>query len=352
MGDHVDNRHKIIAALSVMHEGENASSLLNFMSDEDADVIVNLVEKFKESSDCKESMNKYIMHILSSEKFSSLSEVHPAWILEKLKDEPPRMIGLILRFLPSIHVKYILKNLPPMLEKQIPSMLESFSVDPGVLDIIRKKFESNFVPMRISRDVDTLGFDHLYYLKEFELDALFTEFGLTELAIALTGMSSKILKMVYNRLDIRDAKRLKDRIQNLPKVSPNFHKESRHVLLKIDQERVGAKKLLKAIGFLAFAKALDHENTELVPMIMQKLEPKDAYLLKRYVDESKIKPSTITKESRRRLFLETAGVLAREGRIDSAWSGLAPDEVLADSDETVIPDYLKAESTYSVHQLA
>jgi len=326
MDAQTNNRQRIVAAMSVLEDGQNAADLKDFMSEDDAGVHTDLVGSYSSEADCEYTMKRIVKHLVSAERFSSLADVHPAWILEKLRDEPPRVIGIILRFLPSQHVRYILKNLPPILCKQVPNMVESFSVPPAILNVIRSKFEKHFVPMRISRAIDRLGFENLYYLKEAELNTLFLDVGLTELAIALSGMSSRVLRIIYNRLDIKDAKRLKAMIDEIsPDISPELFRQARANLLQIETERVGPKQLLKIIGMCAFADAVDGGHEELVRMVQQRLDPKDGYLLKRYVDEKRVRPSNISSEERRQMILDTVVLLAQEGRIDSAWGDMDDD---------------------------
>lgn len=353
MDAHSNNRHRIVAALSVLNDGEGAAKLATFMSQGDGDIHASLVKEYTGGGDVEYQMRRTIKQIVSSDKFSSLFEVHPAWILEHLRYEQPRIIGIILRFLPSQHVRYILKNLPPMLCEQVPNMVESFSVSPDVLKVIQRKFEGHFLPMRISRSIDRPGFENLYYLKEQELEALFIELGLMELAIALSTMSSKVLRVIYNRLDIKDAKRLQAKINALPSdLSLLLLRHARSSLLHIELERVGPKQLLKIIGLGAFADAMGKDHDDLVRMIQQRLDPRDGYLLKRYVDERRVRPSAVSQEERQGMILDVVALLAREGRIDGAWSGLSSDEGFkAEAGESASAESWD-EETSTLHQLA
>lgn len=351
MDKRICNRQRIVAALAVMDDGETAADLLGFMSNPDMDACKPLVEAYSNEADPESAMNRIVKHLMSAEKFSSLSEVHPAWLLEHLRVETPRIVGIILRFLPSKHVRFLLKNLPPMMCEQIPKMIESFSVPPDILDVVRRKFEKNFIPMRTSRDIERPSFENIYYLREHELCELFCDLGLTEMAIALSVTSSKVLKIIYNRLDVKDAKRLKGRIRALSGISPTFFRQARSKLLQIEGEAMGPKQFLKALGLSAFAEAAADGCGEVVRMIQQKLDPSDGYLLKRFVDERRMRPSPISQSDRQEMVLKAIAMLAREGRIDGSWQRFWPSyEVVPDTTEPHLP--AAEDETNTAHQLA
>ncbi len=351
--DHgLNNRQRIVAAMSVLGDGEEAAALAHFMCEGDASAHATLVGRYSREKDRELAMKRMVKNLTSLDSFSSLAEIHPAWILEKLKEEPPRIIGIILRFLPSNHVRYILKNLSPIICKQVPNMVESFSVHPDVLDTIRRKFEGNFLPMRISRLIGNPGFENLYYLKESELEDLFVELGLTELAIALSEMSPNVLKIIYNRLDIKEAKKLKARIDALPpEVAPEFVRQAKATFMKLESERVGSKQFLKTIGLGAFADAMDEDSVDLMRLILQRLDPKDGYKLKRLVDERRIRQNFVSSEQRREMVLGAVRFLAQEGRVDKVWLGEIEDGG-DDIEKRPTESDPWEEETKTLHQLA
>lgn len=316
-------RRRIVSALAVRRDGEAAGELLDYMSDRDRGPCGELIERFSAERDRELVLEQLIRQLVASERFSSLAEVHPAWILEYLKGEPPRVVGLILRSLPSNHVRFLLEHLPPMLRERMPNMVESFAVDPQVLEVIRKRFEKNFLPMRVSRQVRHPGFEHLYFLKTSELTELIREMGLFELAIALSGMSRKALHMIYNRLDLKDAKRLKMRIDGMSGISTELYRQARFNLLEIEGRHEGSVRMLKAVGLAAMASAAGHEHGEMIKLLMQKLEPQDGYLLKRFIDERKKRVNEAVAEQRQALVLGLVAELAAEGRIGHEWAAFS-----------------------------
>ena len=198
-------------------------------------------------------------------------------------------------------------------------MIDSFSVSPEVMDVVRKKIESHFIPMRISKSVEELGFENIYFLKDFELEELFCDLGLTEMATAFLKTSPKVMRVIYNRLSVKDAKKLQGRIRTLSDVTQDVYSQARSNMLRIDDESIGPKRLLKNLGLTVFAEAVDDSCGKLVRMIKQKLDPKAGYLLRRFVNERKTVPSAVSCKKRQDAILKTIAFLADVGRVDSDW---------------------------------
>jgi len=321
-------RRRIVAALAVRRDREAARELLDYMSERDRGSCEELISRFESEPDKDLVLEQLIRQLVASEKFSSLAEVHPAWVLEFLRGEPPRVVGLILRSLPSNHVRFLLEHLPPILRERIPNMVESFAVDPQILAVIRRRFEKNFLPMRISRQVRSPAFEHLYFLKGDELAELIRELGLLELAIAFAGMSKKALHMIYNRLDLKDARRLKNRIDELKvmSISTELYRQARFNLLEIEGRHEGSERMLKSVGLAALASAAGHEYDNMIRLLMQKLPPTDGYLLKRFIDERRKRTSEVVAGQRQDLVLAIISELAAGGRISRQWMSFSPDE--------------------------
>jgi hypothetical protein len=320
----VCNRERAVAAMALLDDEDGAGALLGFVSDGEAESIRSLIANYSRNSDVASEMTRLVRQLISSERFSTLAEVHPAWILEHLKGESPRIIGIILRLLPSKHVRYILKHIDPMVGSQIPNMVESFSVEPEILEIIRRRFERKFLPMRVSRSIIEPGFENLYFLKEYELEELFKEMGIAEMAVAFCGMPHSILHIIYNRLSVKEAKRLKAAIDEIDSVDPARHCEAKAIFMSIGGEGVGSENLLKTVGLAVLASAIGNDQLDMMKLLQQKLDPATAYLLKRFVDERRLRPGAVPIHAIRKRIVDTAIALAREGRIDEAWSGNVP----------------------------
>lgn len=320
MGSGSNNRYQVMAALAMIQNGSDAKDLSDYISERDKVQFLSLIDAYAKDRDGKTRAEKLLRQHAASERFSSLAEIHPAWILDKLKNESPRIIGIILRSLSSKHVRYILKNLSPMIRAQLPSLIESFSVSQPVMELIRQNFEKHFLPMRISHDRTQICFDKLYFLKSDDLRELVKDIGMTELAIALCGLSGKSTHAVLNRLDFKDAKRIQKRMKELSTISPWLFRQSRFTVLEVEASHIGPDKMFLRLGLAVLAEAIDEESVSLLPLIQQRLEPVDAYLFKRFYDECRARVTSDISGERQALIMNLVFSLAKDGKIDPLWA--------------------------------
>jgi flagellar motor switch protein FliG len=328
--------------------GDKASTLLDYMSEEDRTACEPLIKLYLAEENRDQAMDLLIRHMVAAEQFSSIAEVHPAWILEHLREEPPRVVGIILRYLPSKHLRFLLKNLPPHIRERIPGMVESFAVPGPILEVIRQRLERHFLHMRICRSEERFGFEHLSYLKAEELETLIRDLGICELAIVFSGLSGKAMRTVYNRLDIKEARRLQSRMKELSDVSPQLFRQARNALLEIEGEHLGPQRMLTRLGLAALASAVGQECERVIRLIQQKLSPHDGYLLKRLANEMKPRGDGGVATERRDIILGLVASLAREERIDSVWSRFESSDI---SSPAATPAVAK-EETQTAQQLA
>lgn len=322
-----DNRLRTVAALAILKNPANQACLADFAAGPDSEEIRKLAEVFLEDEECTSKMDVLLSQMIASEKFTSLAEIHPAWLLERLKNETPRVIGVILRSLPSKHVRYIVNELPPVLRAQIPNLVESFAVPAPVLKVILERFESHFLPMRSPRSVSNPGFENIYYLKGEELLEVAREAGINELAVAFGRMPNKALHVIYNRLALKDAKRLQKRVRGLQEVSYGFSQSARQNILAVEDGRIGADKMLLDLGIAALGSCLTDQEAGISDLVMQKMEPSLAYLLKRSIDEYRHRSSGSLIEERRASVIKIIVELSDEGKIDSSWKAFfLPDD--------------------------
>jgi len=310
--------------LAAIELGDNASDLLNFLNEDEVKTCKPEFESYLKinSGERETKLKEKINSLVASERWSGLAEIHPAWILEELKKESPKIIGIILRYLPSQHVRYLLENLPPTIRFALPNIIEAFSVPKPILDIIKQRFESRFIPLHLSRSIEKLNFNHLYYLKSNELELFFKDLGMQELATALHGISGKSLNFLLNRLSLKDAKRLQQRIKSFKNVSDDLKKQARYTVLEVEGEHLGPENLLIEIGLAAFAKSISSSSSDLPRLLGIKLPPKISYVLKRYVAEKSQKNQKETAYERQSIILSRISSLAKENVIDQSWGKL------------------------------
>lgn len=304
-----DIRKQIVAYLTAYFDGEGGERLAQFgPQGEEA----HLKEVFKELSSLSveerdEKITRRIKALRTSESGTGFSEVHPAWLVEALVTESPRVISIILRYLPSRHVRFILDNLPKRIKMELPKLIETFNVPTPILDVIKERFERKFAAVGVRGDIRS--FSEIHYLRRDELGTLFRDLGLNELAYALGSLDKENLQVLLNRLDVTDARSLSERMSNIGKPPASLLKDARYTILEAELANIDPKRLLPEVGVVSFAKAFEKEDIGMLPNLMQKLEPNTAYVLKRYVDRY-INTSSTAPE-RKQLVMARALALAK-----------------------------------------
>ena len=265
-------------------------------------------------------VQQFVRTIRSQEEFSGIAEIHPAWLLEPLKNESPRVIGVILRHIPSKHVRYILEHLPRRTVEQLPKLVESFFVPKEILSLIRRRFERHFLPLPCSRTLRKFEFSHLYYLRNEELDLLFRALGMAELAYSFAATSKKIVQVILNRFSVTDARHLLEQIKKYRDADPGRISEARYTVLELGGEKLGSELFLKELGIASLARGFTAGDDFLYQALRQKLDPAQSYLLKRYIDVQVQRGDVAQARLRQKWILGEVAVLSHQGRIDPLWA--------------------------------
>lgn len=309
--------------LALLEGQETALSLADHLSEGTAPVLKAIVGHY--SSDAapnseEKGLRWHLKTLAGQELFSGLDQIHPAWLLETLKKESPRVIGVILRHLPSRHVRYLLEHLPRHLVTRLPKLVEAFFVPSDILTAVRRRFESHFVPMPVSHQIESFAFEHLYYLKAEELEILFHELGLSELSLSFAGSPRRVLNVMLNRFNIREAKEILNRLKEFLTEPAWFFQDARYSVLELVGVGVGAQAFLAELGILALAKAFDRPQIALFETLKQKLAPERAYLLKRYLEEQWGAANPQTTGKRQDWVLEHLRRMSGKGMVDGVWA--------------------------------
>lgn len=310
---------RVIGLLALLEGKETALSLADYLSEQAAPDLKTIVEGYSEKSGGAEALRWRLKTCVSQESFSGLDQIHPAWLLETLKKESPRVIGVILRHLPSKHVRYLLEHLPRHLTARLPKLVEAFYVPSEILNEVRRRFESHFVPMPVSHQIESFSFEHLYYLKAEELEILFHELGLSELSLSFVGSPRRVLNVMLNRFNIREAKEILSRLKQFQTEPGWFFQDARYSVLELVGVGLGAQAFLAELGILSMAKAFDRSQIALFETLKQKLAPERAYLLKRYLEEQWGAANSQTTGKRQEWVLEHLRQMSNKGLVDGVW---------------------------------
>lgn len=305
----------MVAGLALLEAPGEDSALQEYLSESGAKEYQSALARL-EGREAAEMLRA----LKAQEDFSGIAEIHPAWLLDVLQSESPRVIGVVLRHLPSKHVRYLLENLPRRLTLELPKLIEAFFVPGELLDVVRRRIERRFVPMRISHDVEQFGMEHLYYLKIEDLEVLCCDLGLSELALSLVESGRKILQIVLNRFKIAEAKAILARIKRYQGEARWFLKDARYSVLELEQKETGARRFLEELGLLALAKAFVRMDPSVLAL-RQKMAPERAYTFKRYLDEALQQTRPEKTAKRAQWVLGHLERLSAEAKIDPIWKG-------------------------------
>lgn len=317
-------RIEVAGCLAASDKGGEVASLAMFGPLAEEKLFASTVEEI-----CKvpeEEREGYIVERLKSlvarEEFIGLSEIHPAWLVEVLSKESPRIVGIILRYLPSKQVRYIIEHLPKRIKHKLPQLIDSFAVPSPVLEIIKERFERQFITSESVKDFDEFEFKNIPCLKTKELEVLFRDLGTHELAMALKGVERSSLNILFNRLSVEDARALQQRIRSLVDVSPSLLRDAKYTVLEMSLMETNSDDLLMDIGLNAFARAIQSKDISIFPILKQKLEPRLGYTLKRYIDEHVDANFAEVSRKRKELILGRIKILSQAGSINEGLAGL------------------------------
>lgn len=204
---------------------------------------------------------------------AALQDVHPEWMLKILERETPRVIAILLRYIPSKQSRYILERLPTRIKERMPHFVDAFSVPTLVVQSMRRRFESHFAALS-SAHVETDNFASLGGLSFEDLPKLICDLGLHEIAQAFSDADERSIQILMKRLPESDARRLQERMHHLEEAPKALTRDAKFTILDIDVESVPSEVFLFEIGIRAFAKACGRAEKNLIEALSLKLEPR------------------------------------------------------------------------------
>lgn len=320
MNGYIDNIRMEVVACLASANGVDAEDFSKFGPvTEEVETKTLISEILSMSADERvQHIVEKLRSLVAHDEFHGLTEVHPAWLVEVLSHESPRIIGIILRYLPSKQSRFIIENLPRRIKSRLPQLIDSFAVPAPILKIIKDRFERKFYSEKANRDFDTFEFKNIPYLKIADLETLFKDVGIHELALALKGIERSSLNILFNRLSVVEARNLQQRIRSLTDVPPALLRDAKYTVLEMSLTESDPQELILDVGLNSFAHAFSEEDAEILPFIKQKLAPKLGYTLKRYIDEHGHNTDPNISKLRKEMILERISALSRAGAIDES----------------------------------
>lgn len=311
-------RLRMVAALIARND---VADLLAYIAPEEQRTITPMVNALAvlEIAERDDVIREYERAARTEPEFVLLADVHPAWIVDVLLHESPRIIGLIMRFLPSRHTRYVLEHLPHTVREQLPHMVEAFAVSDAVLRLVRRWFEQHFTPTHDLHAVATLDFTAISALSLDELAALIHDLGIQEMAHAFARMPKEAVKLILNRLPFDDAQALMKRLSDCTKIDPQLERDARYSILELRLEQGASAELIAEVGALALAKAFQSHHYSMLATLKQKLPPRLAYLLQRDVDMALFASAVPLAIERQSLILSRFAALIESGVLRHEW---------------------------------
>ncbi|GEM_PF-3105293 len=278
---------EILAALCLMKDGAEARDLFAFLSAHDQQKLEQISKSspHQKESDVKEFLNRF-QKVKKIKSFSLLDEIHPGWILDKLEDESPRVLGLLCRFLPGDRARELIQYLPLSIRQKLPKLNESYRVSPDILDIVKRLVEKKLSYAIYPPEDSSFSFAHIAWMKPDDLRKLFYDLGLDEVRKAFFRVEPTTLRTFLSRFPTHEAKEIRQRIEHGGAVSLAKKQESQKHLLLLHLEHFSAEELILEIGYSVFARALMVEEKKWADVICHKMEPKEGVRFKRLVQES------------------------------------------------------------------
>lgn len=325
--EHLNDRQRAFLMISVLRDRSGAADLISFLSPQEQAIIGRALEMVlsKTKAEKQEIILDELKKLAVRARRSFLSEMNPEWILNLLKNESPRMLATILRYLPGEQVHTILENLPASTLQAMPAYSETFSLDPDLVQILKRRFEQNFVsPLYAGLSPKRFTFDILHLLPAVRLKMLFVELGLCELAMAFSTLNEKTVNLLFGRLSNRDATLIKMRMDEKKEgVSEERMKKAQSHLMSLDVKKEDPESgkpesgkpetLILEMGFFVFSKAVLPENLNAVSFMVQKFSMKTGNLLQHYVDKSLPTNSEKTVVRYRQEIMASARLVTEEG---------------------------------------
>jgi len=306
----IDKRQETVARLIGAF---GTAELARFASKGEENVYSRNPLKDISKEDCLRSIREEIE--ILGDGLSNVAQVHPAWITAELENESPKVIGIILRWLPSSHVRYILDHLPKRIKMSLPNLVESFAVPTPILRMIKEAFEKKFKGFIKSVPETVKNINDIGSLRSEDLEALFKDVGIHELAMAFGTIDSTAMRVLLNRMPITVARALQQRMKDVADESEAVLKDAKYTILEVAMDQEDIDKLLLEVGLAAFSKALNDQS--IYSSIRFKLMPVRAYVFKRYIDQY-AGVGNLTKE-RQAIVLNRYQLLSRAKILDDSF---------------------------------
>ncbi len=331
---------KVIAALTVLEGETEPAELFRFGPEEWADPLTHYAGVLK--SRFARGKARELAELLRSwtERSPALPvhQIHPGWILEIVKAESPRIIGLVCRYLPGNHVRYLIENLPREQRDKLPTLSESFGMPAELMEGVKAFLASRFFHGTPPNPEEQFSVRHIPWMSAKDLRRLIRELGYRELRSAFSGLRLQAIKALLTRFPLDEAKVIREHIESGPPVPAALRKRAQEHIVALNLAVARAEQLPIEIGLSVLADAVQAKdmakNMEWIEGVVVRLEPSEGYALRRYVREAIGRQRPEQSVARGQDLMAVIRDLAERGEIAQYWQGRMDEETTKSEKDT------------------
>lgn len=309
-------RESVIAMLAKIHTPELLNKLASYADALDQKALNSSVEWMDaRGEDAVDAAMSQLRQALVARELPQLQEVHPEWMLRVLECETPRVVAILLRYVPSKQARYIMDRLPARIKDRMPTAVDAFSVPTVIVQTLRRQFEAHFATVN-KCPVACNGFDDLSALGYEEIPQLMVDLGVQELALAFSDADPLSVQILSKRLPESDARRLQERIRQMDGAAKSLVRDAKFTILDIDTQAILPNQFLFEVGLRAFAKSCVVSDRNVIQALSLKMDPQVGEWL---LGQTTRRVSGELGTLRRQQILDRVVVLSRAGIIDAKW---------------------------------
>ena len=206
----LDRRQQALLLTAMSFAGSQAQELWQFLPDDDATALQDKAQRLEEIPREKRVslMVRELKGLMSFRAVKGLDGVEPSWLAAGFKGESPRVIAVVLAYLPSSLSRQIVSRLPDNVQRSLPPREALKDVPMEVIKLVRSRFDQKFIVMPLERELADMGFDDVVLLTAKELIALVRSIGADEIACAFLAVGKRALAEFLSKLAPDDGEEL------------------------------------------------------------------------------------------------------------------------------------------------
>lgn len=255
-----------------------------------------------------------------------IHEIHPGWILELVKQESPRVIGLMCRYLPGNHVRYLLENLPRSLRDKLPTLSESFGLPAELMRSVKDYLATQFFHGTPPNPNERFSCHHIPWMSVKDIRRVIRELGYQEIRSAFSGIDRKAVQAFLARFPLEEARVIRRHLESGPVVSAAKQQRAQEHIVSLNLSVSRAEDLPFEIGLSTLAEVVRAEEADWIEGVVVRLSPAEGYSLRRCVRDVMGRGLKGMAERRQAQLLSLIRELAERREIARYWRAQAEEE--------------------------